>query len=197
MNPFSVLLALGGLSLSACSTIKMNLASPIHSKLTNHITQSASWLVGPGNVGELVPGERIPQSVYQREGRDFDQLWSNQVVHLNAMDVYAKGFKDQYGDTVVNFPNLDVRVSLDLDDIVTGVWVGNSVRTGKGIGVGSTKSSLVDAYGEVTTKRLPEGYQCVMSSAQLPGVLFYFRNDCLNIDDESTVVKVQVVGNMS
>jgi len=185
---------MAGLSLSACGSLNLNLVNSMGSNLSNHISHSASWRVGPGSVGELVPGNPIPESVYEREGRSFEQLWSDRVVDLNEMDVYAKGFRDQSGDTVVNFPNLDVRVSIDPDEVVTGVWVGGSVRTAKGAGVGSAKSELENAHGSMQGNGLPAPYLCVLHTKALPGVMFYFRDDCQHLEDDSVVVKVQVVG---
>ena len=124
-----------------------------------------AWVLHGTGVAELVPGAPIPESVYAREGKSFDELWTNPMRGLDQMEVAVQGFRDQEGYPLVKLAKLDVVAQLAHNGILMGIWVGASVRTQQGTGKGSTRAELEAAHGPLSQYDLPEPYHCVLGGS--------------------------------
>ena len=76
------------------------------------VNPQEAWVLHGTGVAELVPGAPIPESVYAREGKSFDELWTNPMRGLDQMEVAVQGFRDQEGYPLVKLAKLDVVPSL-------------------------------------------------------------------------------------
>ena len=152
----------------------------------------APWNLHATGVGELIPGSVIPASVYAREGKDFNELWTEPMRGLKQMEEYVQGFRDQEGYPTVQFSELDVVARLTHDHTLLGIWVGPTVRTEQGTGVGSTLAELEAAHGIIHQQNIPEPYHCAVAVYELQHVSFLFQDHCnqLQPDTPSTAVYV-------
>lgn len=152
------------------------------------------WTLHGTGVGELIPGSPIPASVYEREGKSFDDLWTRPMRGLKQMDEYIQGLRDQEGYPLVNFSELDVVARLTHDHTLLGIWVGSTVLTDSGTGVGSTLAELEAAHGEVTQYSIPEPYHCAVGVSDLGHVAFLFRDHCSDLQPDTPCAAVYVGG---
>jgi hypothetical protein len=152
------------------------------------------WTLHATGVGELIPGNPIPESVYTREGESFDELWTRPMRGLKQMDEYIQGLRDQEGYPLVNFSKLDVVARLTHSDTLLGIWVGASVRSDAGTGVGSTLAELEAAHGELTQYSIPEPYHCAVGVSGLDHVAFLFSDHCSDLQPDTPCAAVYVGG---
>ena len=113
---------------------------------------------------------------------------------LSQMKEYTKGLRDQEGYPLVTFSELDVVARLTHDHTLLGVWVGSTVRTEQGIGVGSTLSELEAAHGELTQYDIPEPYHCAVGVSDLDHVAFFFKDHCSDLQPHTPCAAVYVGG---
>ena len=153
-----------------------------------------AWVLHGTGVAELVPGAPIPESVYVREGKSFDELWTNPMRGLDQMEVAVQGFRDQEGYPLVKLAELDVVAQLAHNRILMGIWVGASVRTQQGTGKGSTRAELEAAHGPLSQYDMPEPYHCVLGGSELKHVTFLFREHCSEVQASTPCAAVYVGG---
>lgn len=155
---------------------------------------SPPWTLHATGVGELVPGALIPDSVYDREGKNFEELWAQPIRDLDEEDEYGQGLRDQEGYPTIRFEELDVVAKLTHSFILLGIWVGPSVRTDQGTGLGSTLSELEAAHGPVSQQNIPEPYHCVARVSELKHVHFLFEDHCDRLQPDTPSAAVYVGG---
>jgi len=156
--------------------------------------QQSPWTLHATGVGALIPGAPIPESVFAREGKSFDQLWTQPMTGLDQMEVAIQGFRDQEGYPLVKFAKLDVVARLTQNRTLLGVWVGASVRTKQGTGAGSTRAELQAAHGALKQSDLPEPYHCVVETSALKHVSFLFKEHCRDVQADTPCAAVYVGG---
>jgi hypothetical protein len=156
--------------------------------------QQSPWILHGTGVGELIPGAPISESVYAREGKSFDQLWTHPKRGLDQMEVAIQGFRDQEGYPLVKFAKLDVVARLTQNRTLLGIWVGPSVRTKQGTGEGSTRAELEAAHGALTQNNIPEPYHCVVGTSDLNHVAFLFKAHCKDVQADTPCAAVYVGG---
>ncbi len=156
--------------------------------------QQKPWILHATGVGELIPGAPIPESVYAREGKSFDDLWTHPKRGLDQMEVAIQGFRDQEGYPLVKFSKLDVVARLTQNRTLLGIWVGPSVRTKQGTGEGSTRAELEAAHGALSQNNIPEPYHCVVGTSDLKHVAFLFKAHCKDVQADTPCAAVYVGG---
>ena len=161
---------------------------------TDAAKSQEAWVLHGTGVADLVPGAPIPESVYAREGKSFDELWTNPMRGLDQMEVAVQGFRDQEGYPLVKLAKLDVVAQLAHNGILMGIWVGASVRTQQGTGKGSTRAELEAAHGPLSQYDLPEPYHCVLGGSELEHVTFLFREHCSEVQASTPCAAVYVGG---
>ncbi len=148
------------------------------------------WQIGAKSVGPITPGQPIPQAAFQREGKDFDQLWTHQMAGLDEMSAMQRGLRDQDGFARVLFSKMDLSLQLRSDLTVRTIWVGPTVRSAAGTGKGSTLSEIAAAHGALTKSDVPPPNLCSVTTATLPWVVFSFRESCRILTQSSRVVRL-------
>ena len=118
------------------------------------------WTIKAGAVGDIKVGSPLPLFV------------------LGMKPQFSSGY---YADGIPFFgctiPSQQLKIRLDNLIFVQAIIPGPLARTNKGTGLGSTLRQLQQAHDSISLHPIPEPYQCVATTPELPDVYFEFT-DC-------------------
>jgi len=138
---------------------------------------ASGWYIHAQGVGELSPGQVIPESALKIEGKSRAEFFDDGLAEaVNEGEGMQRGFVDQEGFRIMRFPKLDLKGRVTLKHRIYDLFPGDTLRTIEGTGDGSTLRELQAAHGEVSMAILPEPYECGVSVPKYPNVTFLFRN---------------------
>lgn len=132
------------------------------------------WTIKPSAVGDIKLGSPPPLFV------------------LGMQPQFSSGY---YADGIpfVGFtiPSQQLKIKLDNWFIVQTIIPGPLARTSKGTGFGSTLQELQQAHKSIDSHSIPEPYQCVATTPELPDVYFEFT-DCDAANSGEGVTRVHL-----
>lgn len=138
---------------------------------------ASGWKIHARGVGDLIPGNPIPDSALHIEGKSRVEIFDDGFGKVSEEEAMRRGYIDQTGFRIIRFQKLGLRARVTLKNRLFALYPGRSLRTAEGTGVGSTLKELQEAHGKVNMTIFPEPYECAISIPGYNALTFLFR-DC-------------------
>ena len=154
---------------------------------------NAQRFIHARGVGEVLIAHHVPASINQLEGGPYDAAFKKAASSMDHYEAMAHGHFNMSGYPTIHLNNLDLTITLALDERVLTLSPGPQLRTPEGTGVGSTLTDLRAAHGGYALQSVPEPYRCAVSAKGLPFVSFMYT-DCTKACQGEGALKVYVGG---